>query len=52
MPDDRKPKQKTSKGLEIPIPSKGDFDKAMKKVAPPAGRKRPAGKDRPRGQSE
>jgi hypothetical protein len=45
-------KQKTDKGLEIPVPSKGDFDAAMKKVAPPAGRKRPGGKDRPPERSE
>jgi hypothetical protein len=32
-------KQKTEKGLEIPVPSKGDFDSAMKKVAPPIRRK-------------
>lgn len=43
--------QKTEKGLEIPVPSKGDFDSAMKKVAPPAGRKRPDGKDRPQKRS-
>jgi hypothetical protein len=43
--------QKTDKGLEIPIPNKGDFDSAMKKVAPPAGRRRPDGKDRPPKQS-
>jgi len=34
-----KRKQKTDKGLEIPVPSKGDFDAAMKKVAPPIRRK-------------
>lgn len=45
-------KQKTDKGLEIPVPTKGDFDAAMKKVAPPAGRKRPGGKDRPPERSE
>lgn len=43
--------QKTEKGLEIPVPSKGDFDSAMKKVAPPAGRRRPDEKDRPPKQS-
>ena len=37
-----KPKQKTSKGLEIPVPTKGDFDAAMRRVAPPVGRKHPA----------
>ena len=44
-------KQKTDKGLEIPVPTKGDFDAAMQKVAPPVGRKRPDGKDRPQKQS-
>lgn len=44
--------EKTEKGLEVPVPTKGDFDAAMKKVAPPAGRKRPDGKDRPPQQSE
>jgi hypothetical protein len=43
--------QKTEKGLEIPVPSKADFDSAMKKVAPPAGRRRPDGKDRPQKRS-
>ena len=37
---------------EIPIPTKGDFDAAMRKVAPPAGRKRLGGKDQPPGRSE
>jgi hypothetical protein len=49
---DKERKQKTEKGLEIPVPTKGDFDAAMKKVAPPAGRKRPGAKDRPPAQSE
>lgn len=44
--------QKTDKGLEIPVPTKGEFDAAMRKVAPPAGRKRPDEKDRPQKQSE
>ncbi|HET7510792.1 MAG TPA: hypothetical protein VFJ65_11165 [Solirubrobacterales bacterium] len=44
-------KQKTDKGLDIPVPTKGEFDAAMKKVAPPVGRKRPAEKDRPPKQS-
>lgn len=52
MADERKPKQKTAKGLEIPVPTKGEFDEAIRKVAPPAGRKRPAEKDQPREQSE
>lgn len=44
-------KQKTDKGLEIPVPTKGDFDAAMRKVAPPVGRKRPDEKDRPQKRS-
>lgn len=52
MTDKRKPKQKTAKGLEIPVPTKGDFDEAMRKVAPLASRKRPDEKDRPQKQSE
>lgn len=51
MAEDR-PKQKTGKGLEIPVPTKGEFDDAMAHVAPPAGRKRPDEKDRPPKQSE
>ena len=52
MGHERKPKQKTEKGLEIPVPTKGDFDEAMRKVAPPAGRKDPGGKDERRERSE
>jgi hypothetical protein len=44
-------KEKTPKGLEVPVPTKGEFDAAMRKVAPPAGRKRPDEKDRPQKQS-
>jgi hypothetical protein len=52
MSDSPKPKQKTERGLEIPVPTKGDFDEAMEKVAPPAGRKRPADSDQPQKRSE
>lgn len=54
MSDDstKQKKQRTEKGLEIPVPTKGEFDNALAKVAPPAGRKRPAEKDRPPKQSE
>jgi hypothetical protein len=45
-------KQKTRKGLEIPVPTKEEFDAAMRKVAPPIGRKRLDEKDRPQKQSE
>lgn len=48
---DKSRKQKTARGLEIPVPTKGDFDAALSKVAPPAGRKDPDGKDRPRKRS-
>ena len=48
---EKKHKQKTDKGLEIPVPTKGEFDANLAKVAPPAGRKRPGGKDRPQKQS-
>lgn len=51
MAEERR-KQKTDKGLEIPVPSQGDFDAAMRKVAPPASRKRPDEKDPPQKQSE
>lgn len=46
-----KQKQKTAKGLEIPVPTKGEFDAALSSAAPPASRKRPGGKDRPQKQS-
>jgi hypothetical protein len=42
---EKRRKQQTAKGLEIPVPTKGDFDAALSKVAPPASRKRPGGKD-------
>lgn len=45
-------KERTPKGLEVPVPTKGEFDAAMKKIAPPVGRKRPDAKDRPPQQSE
>jgi hypothetical protein len=46
------PKQTTPAGHEIPIPTRGDFDELVKKVAPPpAGRKRPADTDPPPEQS-
>ena len=55
MADERR-KQKTNpkKGepVEIPVPTKGDFDAAMRKVAPPVGRKRPDEKDLPQKQSK
>ena len=43
--------QKTDKGLEIPVPTKGDFDANLAKVAPPVGRKRLGEKDRPQKRS-
>ena len=47
----RKAKQRTAKGLEIPVPTKGDFDANLARVAPPASRKRPDEKDPPPKQS-
>jgi hypothetical protein len=46
------PTQTTPKGLEIPVPQREDFDAMVRKVAPPAGRKRPAETDPPREQSD
>jgi hypothetical protein len=45
------PKQTTPAGHRIPVPTREDFDRMVKKVAPPlAGRKRPAETDeRPEG---
>ncbi len=45
-------KQKTGKGLEIPVPTKGEFDADLAKVAPSVGRKRPDGKGQPQKRSE
>jgi hypothetical protein len=46
-----RPKQKTKKGLKIDVPKRSEFDAAIEKIAPKAGRKRPAEKDRPPEQS-
>ncbi|MBV9472387.1 MAG: hypothetical protein JO206_05420 [Solirubrobacterales bacterium] len=46
------PTQTTPSGQEIPIPTRGEFDDLLRKVAPPAGRKRPAETDQPREQSD
>lgn len=47
------PKQTTPAGHRIRIPSREDFERIVKKVAPPpAGRKRPAETDAPPEQSE
>jgi hypothetical protein len=45
------PTQRTPKGMEVPVPKRGEFDALLRKVAPPAGRKRPAEKDPPPEQS-
>lgn len=54
--DKPQPKQKTQpkmgKPVEIPVPKRSDFDASMEKVAPPAGRKRPAEKEQPPERSE
>ena len=47
----RPTKQTTPKGQEIPVPKRRDFDDVLRKLAPPAGRKRPAEKDPPPEQS-
>jgi hypothetical protein len=53
MADKRQePKQRTPKGLEIPVPKRRDVMDLIEKVAKPAGRKRPAEKDQPQKQSE
>src|SRR5947209_5515582 len=49
---ERQPTQTTDKGLAIPTPSREDFDAFVRKVAPPAGRKRPAETDQPPEQSD
>lgn len=50
--DDETPKQKTPKGLEIPVPKRKDFERLVKKVAGrPAARKGPGGTHRPPGRS-
>jgi hypothetical protein len=54
---DAKPTQtvhpKKGKPFEIPVPTRGEFDSLVKKVAgAPGVRKRSAGKDRPPEQSE
>jgi hypothetical protein len=35
MPDDE-PTQTTDKGLEIPVPTRGEWDKTLSKIAKPA----------------
>lgn len=47
-----RPTQTTPAGEEIPVPTRGEFDAMVRKVAPPAGRKRPAATDEPRERSE
>jgi hypothetical protein len=36
MPESEKPKQTTEKGLEIPVPSREEFERNMDKIAAPA----------------
>jgi hypothetical protein len=53
QPERDEPKQTTPAGHEIPIPTRGDFDELVRKVAPPPGsRKRPDETDQPPEQSE
>jgi hypothetical protein len=49
---DRRAMQTTRSGQEIPVPTREEFDEFVKKVAPPAGRKRPAETDRPHERSD
>jgi hypothetical protein len=44
--------QTTPAGEEIPVPTREEFDEFVRKVAPPAGRKRPAETDQPPEQSD
>jgi hypothetical protein len=44
--------QTTRAGKEIRVPTRGEFDDLVRKVAPPAGRKRPAETDEPRERSD
>lgn len=44
--------QTTPAGNEIGVPTHEEFDEFVRKVAPPAGRKRPAETDQPREQSD
>jgi hypothetical protein len=52
MADERKPTQRTPKGKEIPVPTREDFDRFVKKVAGPGSRKRPDEKRQPPQRSE
>ena len=58
MSEPEEPTQKTQpkgkgKPLDIPIPTRGEFEAFVRKVAgSPAGRKRPAEKDPPPEQSD
>jgi hypothetical protein len=45
-------KQTTPAGHKIPIPKREDFERMLRKLAPPAGRKRPADSDEPPERSE
>jgi hypothetical protein len=51
--DSEEPKQTTPAGHRIPVPKREDFDRMVKKVAPPpADRRRPGETDEPPEQSE
>ena len=43
----QKTKPKKGEPVEIPVPTRGEFDDFLRRVAPPAGRKRPAETDQP-----
>ena len=46
-PRTQRTQPKKGEPVEIPVPTRGEFDAALAKVAPPAGHKRPDEKDRP-----
>jgi hypothetical protein len=52
QPHSDEPKQTTPAGQKIPIPKREDFERMVRKLAWPAGRKRPAATDEPPEQSE
>jgi hypothetical protein len=46
-PSRDEPEQTTPAGYRIPIPKREDFERMLRKLAPPAGRKRPDETDAP-----
>jgi hypothetical protein len=52
MAPKKQAKQRTPKGLEIPVPKRREVMDLIERVSGRAGRKRPAEKDPPQKQSE